>query len=113
MVDGYTGLLLIGDPHLEGRTPGFRKDDYPTVVLDKLDWCLEYARQNRLLPAILGDLFDKPRDNPNWLVGRLLEMLRGEVLALYGNHDVHYHPELTDDDSLSLLVKSDRIRLVS
>ncbi len=110
---GYTGLLVIGDPHLEGRQPGFRKDDYPNVILEKLAWCLRYAEENRLLPAILGDLFDKPRDNPNWLLVRLLEILRGEVLGLYGNHDVHYNPELTDDDSLSVLVKSGRIRLVS
>jgi predicted phosphodiesterase len=108
----YAGLLLIGDPHLEGRQPGFRKDDYPNVILEKLAWCLDYAVANRLLPAILGDLFDKPRDNPNWLLCRLLEILRGEILGLYGNHDVHYNPELTDDDSLSLLVRSGRLRLV-
>jgi len=109
----YVGLLLIGDPHLEGRQPGFRKDDYPQVILEKLAWCLNYAAEERLLPAILGDLFDKPRDNPNWLLVRLLEMLQTEVLGLYGNHDVHYNPELTADDSLSLLVTSGRIRLVS
>lgn len=111
--DGYTGLLLIGDPHLEGRQPGFRKDDYPEVILAKLAWCLDYAAEHRLLPAILGDLFDKPRDNPNWLLVRLLTLLRTEVIGLYGNHDVHYNPELTPDDSLALLVTSGRIRLVS
>ena len=52
MADPYVGLLAIGDPHLEGRQPGFRKDDYPNVILDKLAWCLEYAEANRLLPAI-------------------------------------------------------------
>jgi len=110
----YDGLLVIGDPHLEGRTPGFRKDDYPTVVFDKLAWCLDYALNNRLLPVILGDLFDKPRDNPNWMIGRLLDLfhLHFEVLGLYGNHDVHYNPELTEHDSFSLLVKAGRIRLV-
>ncbi len=109
----YLGLLLIGDPHLEGRSPGFRKDDYPNAILAKLEWCLDYARDQRLLPAILGDLFDKPRDNPNWLINRLLNLLKGEILGLYGNHDVHYNPELTPDDSLSLLVNANRIRLVS
>jgi DNA repair exonuclease SbcCD nuclease subunit len=109
----YAGLLVIGDPHLEGRQPGFRKDDYPTVILDKLAWCLDYARHHGLLPAILGDLFDKPRDNPNWLLVRLMELLDGEVLGLYGNHDVHYNPELTEDDSLCLLVRSGRIRLIN
>ena len=108
----YQGMLLIGDPHLEGRQPGFRKDDYPHVILEKLAWCLNYAAQEALLPIILGDLFDKPRDNPNWLIVRLIELLRGEVLGLYGNHDVHYNPELTEDDSLSLLVKAGCMRLL-
>lgn len=111
--DSYTGLLLIGDPHLEGRPPGFRKDDYPGVILDKLAWCLEYAATHRLLPAILGDLFDKPRDNPNWILVRLLEMFHREVIGLYGNHDVHYNPQLTEHDSLNVLVKAGRLRLVS
>jgi DNA repair exonuclease SbcCD nuclease subunit len=110
----YHGLLLIGDPHLEGRTPGFRKDDYPNVVLKKLTWALDYAEDNRLLPAILGDLFDKPRDNPNWLLVTLLGILQGrEVLGLYGNHDVHYNPELTEHDSLQLLVQAGVLKLVS
>lgn len=109
----YTGLLFIGDPHLEGRQPGFRMDDYPNVILEKLDWCLNYARAQALLPCILGDLFDKPRDNPNWLLVKLMNILQGEILGLYGNHDVHYDPELTEHDSLSLLVKAGRLRLVS
>jgi hypothetical protein len=107
----YAGLLMIGDPHLEGRQPGFRKDDYPSVILDKLAWSLDYAAEHRLLPAILGDLFDKPRDNPNWMLVRLIELLHGEVIGLYGNHDCA-DPELRDHDSLSLLVKSGRLRLV-
>lgn len=108
----YVGILLIGDPHLEGRQPGFRKDNYPTVILEKLEWCLNYARQERLLPALLGDLFDKPRDNPNWLIGRLIQALRGEILSLYGNHDVHTTAELSPDDSLDLLVKAGCLRLL-
>jgi DNA repair exonuclease SbcCD nuclease subunit len=108
----YDGLLVIGDPHLESRQPGFRKDDYPNVILDKLAWCLDYAANNRLLPAILGDLFDKPRDNPNWMLARLLDLLRGEILCLYGNHDCA-DPELSEHDSLSLLIKAGRLKLIS
>lgn len=109
---GATGMLLIGDPHLEGRSPGFRSDNYPRAILDKLAWCLEYARVNRLLPVILGDLFDKPRDNPTWMLGTLLDLLGGtECVAIYGNHDCA-DPELSDHDSLSLLVKAGRVRLL-
>ena len=113
MAEAYAGLLAIGDPHVEGRVPGFRKDDYPAVILEKLAWCIDHAVRNHLLPVLLGDLFDKPRDNPNWILGRLLDLFHVEVIGLYGNHDVHYNPELTDDDSLSLLVKAGRLRLVS
>jgi predicted phosphodiesterase len=111
----YNGLLAIGDPHVEGRAPGFRKDDYPEVVLEKLEWCFDYAINNSLLPVILGDLFHLPRDNPNWILGRLIDLfhLHDEVIGVYGNHDVHNNPELTEHDSFSLLVKSHRIRLVS
>lgn len=108
----YTGLLVIGDPHLEGRTPGFRKDDYAQVVLAKLAWALRYAKANRLLPAILGDLFDKPRDNPTWMLGKLIDLLSGmECIGIYGNHDCA-DPELSENDSLSLLVKAGRLRLL-
>ncbi len=110
----YNGILLIGDPHLEGRPPGFRKDDYPNVILQKLTWSLDYAAEHALLPAILGDLFDKPRDNPNWLLVSLLGVLQGRnVISLYGNHDVHYNPELTEHDSLQLLVQAGVLTLVS
>lgn len=108
----YMGLLVVGDPHLEGRTPGFRKDDYPRIILDKLEWGLRYAKAHRLLPAILGDLFDKPRDNPTWMLGSLIDLLTGsECVGLYGNHDCA-EPELCDHDSLSLLVKAGRLRLL-
>jgi len=110
---GYRGVLFIGDPHLEGRQPGFRKDDYPNVILGKIEWCLDYAREHRLLPAFLGDIFDKPRDNPTWMIARLIDLLSdADALTIYGNHDCA-DPELSDHDSLMLLVKSGRLRLVS
>lgn len=105
------GLLFIGDPHLASRVPGFRKDDYPRTVLSKLEWCLEYARRERLVPALLGDLFNYPRDNANWLLVRLLELLREPALAITGNHDCQ-RDQLEDDDSLMLLAKAGRVHLL-
>lgn len=109
--ENYRGILAIGDPHLEARTPGFRKDDYPRVILDKLSWSLEYASENALLPIILGDLFNLPRDNPNWLIGELVSLFQPPVHAVVGNHDCHDR-RLSDDDSLSLLAKAGRVILL-
>jgi DNA repair exonuclease SbcCD nuclease subunit len=111
--DYYVGLLAIGDPHVEGRQPGFRKDDYPNVVLEKIRWCLGYAKENRLLPMFLGDLFDKPRDNPTWMMGRLIEIMsKVPSVGIYGNHDCA-ETQLNENDSLSILIKAGCFRLVS
>jgi len=108
----YRGLLVIGDPHIEGRTPGFRKDDFPQTILGKIRWCLERARKNKLLPVFLGDIFDKPRDNPTWVIGELIEMLLPwPAVGIYGNHDCA-DPELGENDSLSILIKSGCYQLV-
>ena len=108
----YEGILCIGDPHLTSRVPGFRRDDAPRTFLRKLAWCLDRAREDRLLPVILGDLFDLPRDNANWLLGDLLALLaRREVLAIAGNHDCREN-QLLDDDSLSVVHKAGRLRLL-
>ncbi len=107
----YNGLLVIGDPHLEGRVPGFRKDDYPQTILKKLRWCLNRAKKDKLLPVILGDLFQLPRDNPNWLLVELLEMFDCEIIGIYGNHDVHEN-QIDENDSLSVLAGAGRLKLL-
>ncbi|MGM0452902.1 MAG: metallophosphoesterase [Thermodesulfobacteriota bacterium] len=98
----YKGLLAIGDPHLEGRVPGFRKDDYPQVVIEKLRWALDYAAEAALLPMVLGDLFHLPRNNPNWLLVEIMHLFDREMLLIYGNHDVHENA-ITPDDSFSVI----------
>ncbi len=108
----YSGILVIGDPHVEGRQPGFRKDDYPQVILGKIQWCLNYAQENRLLPAFLGDFFDKPRDNPTWMLVRLIEMMQNVFsIGIFGNHDCA-ETTLNDNDSLAILIKAGCLNLV-
>lgn len=110
VVSDCAGLLFIGDPHVASRAPGFRKDDYPEAILGKLQWAMDYARENRLRPVLLGDLFDFPRDNANWLIVRLLGMFDG-TLAVVGNHDCKEN-RLGENDTLSVLVAAGRLRLL-
>lgn len=107
------GLFIIGDPHIEGRKPNFRCDDYPRVILDKIRWCLDYSTKHKLLPVFLGDMFEKPRDNPTWMLGELIEMMiNSDCIGIYGNHDCA-EPQLTENDSLMILIKAGCLRLVS
>ena len=108
----FQGLLFIGDPHLASRVPGFRKDDYPRTVLEKLRWTLDYARDNRLLAVLLGDLFDFPRDNANWLLVELMSLFDGGVLSLFGNHDCK-EDTLGENDTLAVLVAAGRVKLLT
>ena len=108
----FSGLLFIGDPHVEGRTPGFRRDNYPETILAKLNWCMDYCDQQNLQPILLGDIFDKPRDNPNWLISRLLDIFDGRCIpTIFGNHDCA-NPHLDENDSLTLLAKAGAVRLL-
>ena len=106
------GFLFIGDPHLSSRVPGFRSDDYPRAILHKLRWCFETASSRALVPVLLGDLFHWPRENANWLVGEVLDLLPPETLAIAGNHDLGEN-SLQTHDTLSVILKSGRLRLLS
>lgn len=112
----FNGLLFIGDPHLEARVPGFRCDDYPQVALDKFAWCLRYAKEQNLQPFLLGDLFHLPRDNPNWMVSQIIDVIaehHGQGLpAVYGNHDVRENSR-KPNDTISILFSSGHLRLLS
>lgn len=111
MSDGFaqpksvSGLMFIGDPHLESRQHGFRKDDFPHVALKKFAWCLDFARQNDMQPFLLGDLFQFPRENPNWLMTEIIQLLDQPLPAIYGNHDVREN-QLKKDDSIKILYAS-------
>ena len=105
------GFLFIGDPHLSSRIPGFRADEYPRTVLDKLRWSLAYGTDNRLLPVLLGDLFEFPRDNANWLLKELIELFVDGILAVFGNHDCK-EDTLGNDDTFSILVAAGRVKLL-
>lgn len=106
------GLLMIGDVHLTSRVPGFRSDDYPMVMLDKLAWALDYAKPRELVPFLLGDLFHWPRENANWLIAHLLDLIEEPVWAIVGNHDIAENC-LRPDDSLSLLIKAGKIKILT
>src|SRR5262245_15200576 len=108
----YRGILFIGDTHLASRTLDFRKDDYPRESLKDFEWCLDYARKHKLLPAVLGDLFHWPRDNANWLLSAILELVSGrEVICIYGNHDCQEN-RLTEHDSLMILARAGALTLL-
>jgi predicted phosphodiesterase len=109
----YDGLLFIGDTHLCSRAPGGRTDDYPQQILAKVEWCLAFAREERLLPCLLGDVFHSSRERQLWFIAEVSRVLRDtEVLAIWGNHD-NNQDSLSEDCAFHLLVQSGLLREVT
>lgn len=103
-----SGLMFIGDPHLDDATPGRRLDeDFTETILGKLDFLFDYCNKHDLVPVFLGDIFE-PENKvrvSNSLLNRfirLLDMLKHKAVSNVGNH-CKKHDILTDDDSLMTL----------
>ena len=103
------GLLFIGDPHLSQRRPGRRLDaDFAETVLDKLRQAIAEANRQNLVPVILGDLFQSPRDATPLLFSQIFMVLwasEHRPISNLGNHD-KYETLLTPDCSLRSLAES-------
>lgn len=85
-------LIYFTDPHVSGKTPVARLDNYPETILSKIKQVGEMAREIGA-DAVLcgGDWFDRPDVGPN-IVGRLGEVLREfpcDIFTIVGNHDVY------------------------
>lgn len=99
------GLMYIGDPHLSSTRPGRRLDDYAKTILMKLSQAAKIAREKRLYPVILGDLFHRNKENNLALLNGLVEVAREfpcVPIVLEGNHD-KAETSLTDQDALQLM----------
>lgn len=106
------GLLLIPDPHVAAMPPGQRLEGYAEQVLAKLEAALDHAAKDNLIPVVLGDLFHWPRENPNNLLVRLIEIFRPHSpYVLVGNHD-KYQARFTPDVSLAVLDAAGVVRLL-
>jgi DNA repair exonuclease SbcCD nuclease subunit len=111
-IEDYQGILFVGDPHVASFAPGYRRDEYVRTVLEKLAFAMDFAKQNNLLPVILGDLFHVPRNNPNFLLVELIQLFRPIVpWVLLGNHDKH-EARFTPDVSIAVLEAAGAIRLI-
>ena len=115
VIEGASGFLFIGDPHITSRRPGRRKDDdFTARIMRKLAWCIETANEKNLVPVILGDLYDRPVEPDEGLKTRVLRILRSakhKVVYILGNHEKS-HETLCDGDSLAYLAETGVIDLI-
>ncbi len=107
------GLFLIGDPHIAATPPGQRLSSYSADILDKIEACFKRAKELGMVPLILGDLFNWPRENSNSLLVDLIALFRTyNPAVLVGNHD-KYQARFTPDVSMAVLDAANVMHLMN
>lgn len=83
-------ILTISDLHIHTTNPISRKDDVLKTQLKKLNFILNYAKQNDAIIVINGDMFHNPR---SWyLMAQVAEIIKGHsIFAVFGQHDTYYY----------------------
>ena len=101
-------LVFVPDVHLQEHSPRSRKDNYPSVVLDKLNWIADYVNKEKATCIFLGDIFNAV-NMPIIYMYRCIEVFKkfdNVPFVIIGNHDVpRDNQELMDRSPLGLLEK--------
>ena len=87
-------VIFIGDTHLKAQAPVSRKDQYPTAILDKLEYLASSVNvENCGTFILLGDVFDSPVTSLPYLatVINTFKKIADKGVNAYtivGNHDI-------------------------
>lgn len=99
--------IAVGDPHVMGANPKYRKDYYPDTILEKMIEVGEIATTEQAdFVLIAGDLISRPDTAPSIIrkIGRILKDYPCPVYGVIGNHDEFgYNPETIDRSMLGVL----------
>ena len=99
-------IIFIPDVHLQEQSPRSRKDSYPTTVLEKLDYIVNKANEEKATTIFLGDLFNAV-NMPMIYFYRVVDIFKkfnSTPYIVVGNHDYpRANPEMLPRTPLGLL----------
>ena len=102
-------IYFIPDVHLQEQSPRSRKDNYPSVVLEKLEYIVDYVNKIDGMTIFLGDVFNAVNMPTNYLY-RCVDVFKKfnkKPYIIYGNHDIpRNNQDLMDRSPLGLLVNT-------
>lgn len=115
IIEGYSGLLFVGDTHLSSRKPGRRLDGYSDQVLKKIRFAAATSREQNLFAIQVGDLFHRPRENDLELLNDTTDACRefGHTLPVLGGSHDHSEDNFTARDAATMVAKTHAITLIS
>lgn len=113
-IQGFNGILFIGDTHSASGRVGRRIDDYAAAGLGKLRQAASLCHALRLFPVHLGDLFHRAKENDLPLLQQMMAVMRefpAPPVVVAGSHDRH-ETWFTEKDAAQLLAQAGVIVLL-
>lgn len=99
-------IYFIPDIHLQEYSPRSRKDSYPSTILEKLEYVVDYVNKNNGMCIFLGDIFNAVNLPMNYIyrVIDVFKKFKNKPYAIAGNHDLsRNNPDLLDRCPIGLL----------
>ncbi|WP_422661648.1 AAA family ATPase (plasmid) [Paenibacillus sp. EC2-1] len=113
-------ILYWTDPHIMGRNPGARIDNYPEAIFRKVLYLEHVCKTDRPdVMVIGGDLYDSPRiaDSIKTRYNRVFRRIRKMGIKIYlvpGNHDLFgYTLDTVDQTAIGVMASSGVINLLT
>ena len=113
-----SSIIFVGDLHLKGSSPISRVDDYPTVILNKLESLISTAKSfscDKIM--LLGDVFDSHITTLPYLA-KVINTFRKisdagiDVYTIVGNHDIkNNRMDSLDSSALGILISTGYLKL--
>ena len=113
-----SSIIFVGDLHLKGSSPISRVDDYPTVILNKLESLINIAKSfscDKIM--LLGDVFDSHITTLPYLA-KVINTFRKisdagiDVYTIVGNHDIkNNRMDSLDSSALGILISTGYLKL--
>ena len=113
-----SSIIFVGDLHLKGSSPISRVDDYPTVILNKLESLINIAKSfscDKVM--LLGDVFDSHITTLPYLA-KVINTFRKisdagiDVYTIVGNHDIkNNRMDSLDSSALGILISTGYLKL--
>lgn len=113
-----SSIIFVGDLHLKGSSPISRVDDYPTVILSKLESLINTAKSfNCDKIMLLGDVFDSHITTLPYLA-KVINTFKKisdagiDVYTIVGNHDIkNNRMDSLDSSALGILISTGYLKL--
>lgn len=113
-----SNVIFVGDMHLKGSSPISRCDDYPSVILNKIESLAQVANSfncNKIV--LLGDVFDSHTTTLPYLAKVIssFKKLSDADITVYtvvGNHDIkNNRMDSLSSSALGILISTGYVKL--